>query len=808
MRGRSLLIVAMIGISLSDHVAAQSSPRPMLDLSKAVVCAPADLSGPEKKAVALLVDEVNQRTSLRWEIRSSFPKEGPIIAVGQESSLQSIDPRIKQWLGNIPAPKEAEGYRIHVKSAERVVLVVGNDARGVLFSVGRLLRELRTSRNRALLPNAFQLTSAPKTRLRGHQLGYRPKTNSYDGWDLDQWEQYYRDLAVFGTNTIELIPPRSDDASDSPHFPRPPMEMMIGMSRLANEYGLDVSIWHPAMDANYGDPKTVEFALREWDEVFQRLPRIDAVFVPGGDPGHTPPKILMNLLEKQAQSLRRRHPKAEMWVSPQSFNKEWLDDFLKILQAQPTWLTGVVFGPQVRIRLSELRTAVPKTYPIRNYPDITHSINCQYPVPDWDLAFALTQGREVINPRPLGQAAIFKACQDHTVGFVTYSEGCNDDVNKFIWSSLSWDPDARVVDLLRQYSRYFIGDHLTDSFAQGLLGLERNWQGPLATNTNVETILQQFQAMEQSASPRELLNWRFQQALYRAYFDASVRDRLIVETASEVKAMEFLRMARSLGSLTALDRAQAVLDHESTTQAMLTRRARTFELAEALFQSIHMQLSVTRFKAISIGRGATQDTIDVPLNNRIWLKDQFRDLHKLDQEQDRLDGIATILHRSDPGPGGFYDNLGDPARQPRLSRGFNFANDPDYRRSSLIGFDCRRNWPLAWCRNAQSLYDTPLLMHYEELDPEAHYRIRIVYGGDNLRAQIRLDADDWQVHPLISKPNPLQPVEFDVPIQATSDGRLTLRFTPELGRGGNGRGCQVSEVWLMRAAKESRETAH
>ena len=258
-----------------------------------------------------------------------------------------------------------------------------------------------------------------------------------------------------------------------------------------------------------------------------------------------------------------------------------------------------------------------------------------------------------------------------------------------------------------------------------------------------------------------------------------------------------MQAARSLGSLRALDRAAAVLDHESITQTSSTRRARTFELAEVLFQSIHMQLSVPRSKAISVGRGATQDTIDVPLNNRVWLKGQFGDVRKLDRERERLDAIMNILNRTDPGPGGFYDNLGDPARQPRLSRGFPFADDPDYRRSSVIGFDYHAGWPLAWCRNAQSLYDTPLLMHYEGLDPEAHYRVRIVYGGDNLQARVRLDADEWEVHPLMAKPSPLKPLEFDVPAQAASDGALTLRFSPEPGRGGNGRGCQVAEVWLM-----------
>ena len=72
----------------------------------------------------------------------------------------------------------------------------------------------------------FTLPRAPCMPMRGHQLGYRPKTNSYDGWTVALWEQYIRDLAVFGCNAIELIPPRSDDAADSPHFPLPPLRMM------------------------------------------------------------------------------------------------------------------------------------------------------------------------------------------------------------------------------------------------------------------------------------------------------------------------------------------------------------------------------------------------------------------------------------------------------------------------------------------------------------------------------------------------------------------------------------------------------
>src|SRR6185436_2286132 len=170
-------------------------------------------------------------------------------------------------------------------------------------------------------------------------------------------------------NAIELIPPRSDDLANSPHFPLPQMQMMSEMSRLADEYGLDVWIWYPALDKDYSDEKTVESALKEWGEVFSKLPRVDAVFVPGGDPGHTQPKVLMALLEKQTENLHRYHPRAQMWVSPQSFNQAWLDEFIGILQHdQPSWLSGVVHGPQVRVSIAKLRELVPQKYPIRHYP--------------------------------------------------------------------------------------------------------------------------------------------------------------------------------------------------------------------------------------------------------------------------------------------------------------------------------------------------------------------------------------------------------------------------------------------------------
>jgi len=766
----------------------------LIDLSRAVVFCPPELSRRERKAVDMLLDEVEKRTRLRWACVDRWPEAPvlPVIAVGRSASF-----------GGRLAPEEhtsiAEGYRLRVQPP--IVFVIGDDERGVLFGVGRLLRCLRLRPDVAGLPADLQITSAPRYPLRGHQLGYRDKTNSYDGWDLPQWEQYIRDLAVFGANAIELIPPRSDDKPDSVHFPRPPLEMMAGVSRLADDYGLDVWIWYPAMDRDYADPATVDFALREWGAVFRALPRVDAVFVPGGDPGHTRPSVMMPMLTRQAENLRRLHPRAQWWMSPQGYSREWMEEFLQILrQEPPAWLAGLVHGPWMYLTTADFRTMIPARYPIRNYPDITHSLNCQYPVPGWDVAYTVTEGREPVNPRPLDQAAIFHASMPSTDGFLAYSEGCQDDVNKAVWSALGWNPAADLAEVLRDYSRYFISESLAEDFAEGLFALERNWRGRLAENDSVDATLRHFQSMEAAASPADLKNWRFQQALYRAYYDAYVREHLRYETALEEQAMERLRQAPVLGALPAIDEAERILEQAETQPVARDLRTRVFQLAEALFQSIHMQLSVPLYRAQEEVRGANLDGIDFPLNNHPWLAAHFAEIRRQPDEHDRLQAIQAIVEWTNPGPGGVYVNLCS-SDITYLVDGRPYEQDPAFLCTPLLRYPYRKDprpLRLAWHGGTGSAGNAPFRLRFGRLDLASRYRLRVVYfyfvGQPEYEGRL-LANDSIEIHPAGIRAGGPMPLEFDIPATATRDGTLLLTWQhdPDIG------GTPVSEIWLIKA---------
>ena len=642
----------VLSLALAVTVSGMVSASQKIDLSEAVIVT-SSTKKVQAKAADMLRDEVEKRTRIELDVVSKMPgadKVAIMIGTAKELAKKSYRP-----VAGFEVPSKADAYAIWIDTSKRqaaTICAAGYDERGTLFAVGRLLRLLEMSRDKVELDRNAKLATAPRYPLRGHQLAYRPKTNSYDGWTVEMWEQYYRDMIVFGTNAIEFIPPSSDDAEDSPHFPKPKLEMMVLMSQVAADYGLDVWIWSPLPRSlrhaklDYTDAKIVDAPLEEWAEVFRELPKIDNVFVPGGDPGNTHPSILLPLMEKQKKVLNKYHPNARIWVSPQNFDRKgrnrdgWYKAFIDIMQnEQPQWLDGVVFGPAVPVSLPDLRKDVPAKYPIRRYPDITHARSCPYAVQDWDKALNDTLGREPINPRPVAYAQIFRATEHYAIGFISYSEGCNDDFNKVLWSCLGWDPDMEVEEIVKEYSRYFISQRYEQKFAQGLFGLERNWVGPLKDNEGVYETLKLFQEMEKNATPQDKLNWRFQQGLYRAYYDAYVRHRLIYETELEAQAMDVLKNAKQLGSLAAIDKAEAILDKAATQKVATDLRQRVFELAEALFQSIRMQHSVKKYHS---QRYANLDDIDNPLNDREDLEEDFDKIRKLSNEQKRLAKISEI----------------------------------------------------------------------------------------------------------------------------------------------------------------------
>jgi hypothetical protein len=422
---------------------------------------------------------------------------------------------------------------------------------------------------------------------------------------------------------------------------------------------------------------------------------------------------------------------------------------------------------------------------LRLYPDLTHNKLSQFEVPEWDQAYALTLGREAVNPRPAEYAAIFRRESPLSDGFISYSDGVHDDVNKNLWSALGWDSTRDVRAILIEYCRLYFGPAAAGEAADALLALERNWRGPLAMNGGVEATLRWWRDLE-ARSPHLAGDWRWQMSLLRAYYDAYVRRRLIQDTQLEEEANAWMARAGVVGAETAMARAAEALNRAVPSPAGADLRARIIDLCEQLWHSINLQTSVKKYSASGAERGAVLDFIDHPLNNRWWLEDEFARIRKLASEGEKAKRLRELAAWEKPGEGSFYDDLGNIAKMPHVVRGEGEDHDPLFWWWDDGKSRARLSWQVTmW----------PGAMVYEGLDPKGQYVVRTTGYGQAL-----LKIDGGRVQPSIDGKEMSDFKEFPVPAGCLVDGRLELTWD----RAGDEehlnwrRKSRLAEVWLLR----------
>ncbi len=765
-----------------------------IKISDAAIIIPSGSDRTSEKIMAqVLTEEIENRTGLKWPISTNWPENGAVIAL----SLTDRNPEWPNWPGREGdkyAENKAEGYRLlmeETKKGQTIVWIIARERRGLIFGIGRLLRSMAWSSQEVQLPGEFDIATSPEYPLRGHQLGYRARANSYDAWDVSVYDQYIRELAFFGTNAIENIP--FEDSRPSPLMPLPRDQMNIKLSEICQKYDLEYWIWAPAdFDLNIKAKRDETLAIHK--EFYEKCPRLDAVFFPGGDPGDNHPRLVMPFLEDIAALLKNKHPQAKVWISLQGFDKEQTTYFYKyVKENMPNWFGGLVAGPSSP-PISASRKRLPSEYQLRHYPDITHTVRCQYPVQWWDMAFNLTLGRECPNPQPLYYALIHNWFAPYTDGFITYSDGIHDDVNKVIWSARGWDSKTDVREVLMDYARLFFRSDLAEEIADGILSLEKNWEGPLKSNGSVRATYKLWNALEAEV-PELKENWRWQLCQLRSTYDDYTRDRLIYESELEKKANEIMATSERTGSDRSMKKAMDVLNQTKTNPVSSGKRKRIDDLCQALFESIGLQSSVEKYHASGGERGAILDYVDYPLNNRWWLEDQFKIISGMSSEEEKLARLKLLSSRENPGSGSFYDDLGNIEKSVHVVRGERLSTDPQMRHDPNPGYWWWENGfsreRLSW----QVTMDWPLAVRYQNLDPSAKYLLRMSGYG---QALIRMNGE--RIKPSLYGKELGEFKEFHVPAFVVKSSKLIVTWErPQDEDHLNWRKqSRVAEIWLIK----------
>ena len=385
-----LLLLSTI-FTVISKVTAEASP--WTDLRQAVVVVPDD-HGIIRTARRMLTEEIQKRTGLDLK-RSEIPgsEEHPSILL---CLADNAPDKMRDFVEEMNVPEQKEGFAIAVNNQGKhpVVVLAGRDERGVLFSVGRLLLQLKMEDKQLELHEDYRICTAPRYPHRGHQIAYRNLSHCYDAWTPAIYEQYMRELAVFGANAFETTS-FSVDGRDGPHAKLTGGEMATAWSRICADYGFSFWLFSEAIGGQGQSAKQEQATIKSRLEILRAIPHLDHIYLTGGDGGtsHRRPDLMLEATGQFAKEARKIHPELGIWVSNQGFGPElnnWFFDYLQ--QRKPKWLTGVVYGPWSRILLGEQRARVPEQYPIRRYPDIGHCLRAQYPLPGWDRAMAQTLG--------------------------------------------------------------------------------------------------------------------------------------------------------------------------------------------------------------------------------------------------------------------------------------------------------------------------------------------------------------------------------------------------------------------------------
>lgn len=774
MKSCNSLIWLILLIGMSSCSLKQST---VIDFSGADIAISASVKSPvHESAIAILTEEVEKRTGLTLKT-SDFPGKSAWIACVLSTDREINGIPVPAREGNHLPEQKKEGFRIvHETSNGRDILwIIGADSRGILYGIGQVLRTAEMKQGVFNLTKGTDFASSPVYPLRGHQFGYRNTANSWDAWTVVQFDQHFREQLIFGANSIENIP----FSEQSVHMKIPPHDMNIHLSRICEKYDLDYWVWTPAT-FDLKDEKLRNEALEQHEAFYRECPRLNGVFFPGGDPGHNHPAEVMPFLEELSVVLKKYHPEAGLWISLQGFNKEKVEYFFNYLKEKsPDWLTGVVNGPgSPPIGLEN--ELLPEKYLHRSYPDLTHSVRCQYPVKRWDQAFALTLGRECTNPQPLYYAEIHNRDAVHTDGFLSYSDGVHDDVNKAVWSRMGWSPDHDIKQVIHEYCRFYFGFDVAGRAAEGIFALEQNWVGPIAANSQIKRTLDLWKQLE-SENPGLSGNWRWQQLVMRAYYDAYIQERDAYEKRLEAEVYDILAQAVEKGAEQVMAEALAHLARAETEPVAQELKLKAVYYLDALFESVGLQTSVPKFQASGYERGCVLDFIDHPLNNRWWLEDEFEKIRKMDSEEQKVQRLKFIRTYETPGDGSFYDNISSAGAKHVTSEtddaiDFLWENDGKSRK-----------------RLSTQLFQFTPVLEYHELDPQKNYLIRVAGFGEAL-----LRANGVRLTPVKYEKGYEQFKEFPLPKELISDGKLKITFDKPDEEHLNWRQqSRVTDVWIL-----------
>jgi hypothetical protein len=756
----------------------------------------------------------------------------------------------------------AEGFVLATaRSDPAVLLAAGVDERGVLYAVGEILRQCQDDEAGFRFPTVVNVRTAPAFRLRGTEVGQGATITELTHsrpWTEEERRRVVLNYVLAGANAFGLGfggPSALDEfkflksyaldtlISVGPNVGSGPPEWQA-VEAIGRKGYLCLSV-----------PEARKSILDRWEKTAPQLPDVDYVRFFSGDGGgceceRCAPygRKYIEMCADIAAIILKHHPKTRFFATNQKLDNASDQAIFDYLNAQPRpWLTALCYGPgssamswqpgrrqDHRMDLfeypafgpmdryvREIVHQLPPTQTLVFFTDVTHWVYSEYGLvanmlgpdrngdvpPHWgrwvyemhpDPAMDQVYNRRTFHARPHYYYNVFQETMRYGEGDLTYSEGHHDQFNQWMWQRLLWDPHKSLDGVVGEYARTWFGPEGAPLMAEAIVQLERNLSTPIADNPGIDAYYGLVKEAGARIPERGMkTNYLWRQHMQRAALDKYIQLRLREQMRRQKAVEDLINAGLRQGEIgSTIPQAKAMLAADIETDDMRRLKgeaARLGKEGDAIFGVRNEGYFNLNQDFIGLG----------------WIRRQL-DAAASAAPDARRELLRRIVRYEDPGPGGFYDDAGDPDRSPHLANGWTFS-DNDVSDSN--------RWSqrtMAYTRDEKQ----GVTFTYDHLDPGAGYRVRFtfvrprylpryaerqrqktqsIYANDTLLAK-DVELPEWES----------QFFEYDIPREATRGGRLQIRLEKSAGvgegkasqievwRNTGGWGTLVSEVWLMK----------
>ena len=408
---------------------------------------------------------------------SNLPKERQVL---RNMMLSRV------WARTLPSPGAALNVCFALDASlpgEEAVVAVTNGAavvrggrfRSLVFGAGVLLRAIRYGTDSFELADG-ELRFSPANPYRIAYLA-RHFNNWYLRAGADELVRYVEDLALWGMNgfMMQLDYPAVDMVWASEVDKAVFAAASVALAERVHALDVDLMTFGgdncmpenmpPAFRATK-DPKgkrgadeynvcpekpgAREALLRFWREKIERRRHLAATSVmywpfdeggcacekcaPWGGNGY------VRLIEQLRRMNEESCPGVKHIVSTWFFRDDDWEAFYEYLKKQD-WIDALLIDSHGDFPKYPLEHPLPKDIPVITFPEI--SMWGRFP---W--------GGTGANPLPARFERLYRQCQHIVKGFMLYSEGIYEDVNKIVINGLYVNPKCHCGDVLREYARW------------------------------------------------------------------------------------------------------------------------------------------------------------------------------------------------------------------------------------------------------------------------------------------------------------------------------------------------------------------